>query len=145
MPIRGLAWQLVGDFTVNWAMEILTPLIVRNLAIQYPNSPLNSGPLLIYLTARSSVPGEEAVKTLLLDPQLKATKALKGDGGLTTITFHSLDITDEDSIYSFKDLIMTEHPDGIDVLVNNAGIFMGGFGKILNLAFLSFMAQKMLI
>jgi carbonyl reductase 1 len=114
-------------------MEILTPLIVRNLALEYPKSSLNSGPLLIYLTARSPVRGEEAVKTLLLDPQLKATKALKRDGGLTTITFSSLDITDENSIHRFKNLIETEHPDGIDILVNNAGIFMEGFGKILNL------------
>lgn len=111
-------------------MEIVTPLIVRNLALQYPKSSLNSGPLLIYLTARSSVRGEEAVKTLLTDPQLQAAKALKQDGGLTTITFHSLDIIDENSISSFKNLIEKEHPDGIDILVNNAGIFMMGLGKI---------------
>ena len=104
---------------------------MRNLALQYPKSSLKSGPLLIYLTARSSTRGEEAVKTLLSDPQLKAAGALKQDGGLTTITFHSLDIIDENSIYNFKDLIRREHPDGIDILVNNAGIFMAGFGNIL--------------
>lgn len=122
---------MVSDSTSTWVMESLTPLTVRNLALEYPKSSLNSGPYLIYLTARSSARGEEAVKTLLSDPQLKAAKALKQDGGLTTITFNSLDISDENSIQSFKDLIKKEHPDGIDILVNNAGIFMQGFGKIL--------------
>lgn len=112
-------------------MEIPTPLTVRNLALQYPKSSLNSGPILIYLTARSSARGEEAVKTLLSDPQLEAANALKQDGGLTTITFNCLDIIDENSIHNFKDFIKKEHPDGIDILVNNAGIFMQGFGKIL--------------
>ena len=111
-------------------MEILTPSIVRNLALQYPRSSLNSGPLLIYLTARSLARGKEAVKILLSDPQLKAAKALKQDGGLTTMTFNGLDIIDENSIHSFKDLIKKDHPDGIDILVNNAGIFMMASGKI---------------
>ncbi|KAE9370002.1 NAD(P)-binding protein [Stipitochalara longipes BDJ] len=98
--------------------------IVRNLALQYPKSSLNSGPLLIYLTARSTARGEEAVKTLLFDSQLKAAKALVQDGGLATIKFQTLDITDENSIQNFKELIEKEHPDGIDILINNAGIFM---------------------
>jgi len=81
------------------------------------------------LTARSSTRGEEAVKTLLSDPQLRTAKALSQDGGLTTITFNSLDISDHASIQKFKDLIKKDHPDGIDVLVNNAGIAMEGFSK----------------
>jgi carbonyl reductase 1 len=112
-------------------MEILTPLTVRNLALQYPKSSHDAGSLFIYLTAHSSTRSKEAVKTLLSDPQLKAVKAPKRDGGLTTITFNSLDISDEKSIHSFKDLIVKEHPDGIDILVNNAGIFMEGLGKLL--------------
>ncbi|KAH8804925.1 hypothetical protein F5884DRAFT_754507 [Xylogone sp. PMI_703] len=97
--------------------------IVRNLALQYPDSSFNSGPLLIYLTARSLARGKEAVKTLVSDPQLKAVKALSQDGGLTTITFNALDISEESSIQSFKGLIRKEHPGGIDILINNAGIF----------------------
>ena len=106
-------------------------MTVRNLAIQYPQSSLNSGPLLIYLTARSSTRGEEAVKTLLSDPQLKAAKALKQDGGLATITFSTLDISDVNSINRFKEFVTKEHAHGIDILVNNAGIFLQGFGMIL--------------
>ena len=107
-------------------------MTVRNLALEYPKLPLNnSGPLLIYLTARSSARGEEAVKALLSDPQLKAAKALKEDGGLATITFNILDISHENSIHSFKDLVKKKHPDGIDILINNAGIFMEALGKIL--------------
>jgi len=105
-------------------------LTVRNLALQYPKSSLNTGPLLIYLTARSSTRGEEAVKTLLADPQLKAAKALTQDGGLSTITFGYLDITDESSIRYFKDLVKKGYPDGIDILVNNAGIYIDASGKI---------------
>jgi len=105
-------------------------LTVRNLALQYPKSSLNAGPLLIYLTARSSTRGEEAVKTLLADPQLKAAKALTQDGGLSTITFGYLDITDESSIRYFKDLVKKGYPDGIDILVNNAGIYIDASGKI---------------
>jgi carbonyl reductase 1 len=112
---------------------ILTPSTVRNLALEYSKSSLNSGPLLIYLTACSSTRGEEALKGLLLDPQLKAAKALQKDGGLTTIVFSSLDITDENSIRDFKDLIQKEHPDGIDILVNNAGIYIDAKGKIFML------------
>lgn len=103
---------------------------MRNLALQYPESSLNSGPLLVHLTARSAARGEEAVKTILSDPQLKTAKALSQDGGLTTIVFNSLDIADEKSIQRFTDIIKREHPDGIDVLVNNAGIAMEGFSKI---------------
>jgi len=91
---------------------------------------MNSGPLLVHLTARSSARGEEAVKTILSDPQLIAAKALSQDGGLTTITFNSLDIDDETSIEKFKELIKSEHPDGIDILINNAGIALEGFSKI---------------
>lgn len=50
--------------------------IVRNLALQYPSSAFNNGPLLIYLCARDKGRGEEAVKTLEGDAQLKKAKAL---------------------------------------------------------------------
>lgn len=102
---------------------------VRNLALQYPSSSLYTGPLLIYLTARSSARGEDAVKTLLSDPQLKAVKALTQDGGLTTITFSSLDICDEESLQAFESSIKRDQPEGIDILINNAGIFKEATSK----------------
>ncbi|TIA11072.1 NAD(P)-binding protein [Aureobasidium pullulans] len=101
--------------------------IVRNLALTYPSSPLRSGPLLIYLCARSASRGAEAVKTLQNDPQLKQAKVLAEDGGDTTITFHEFDVSDKSSIHAFRDFLQKEHPDGIDVLINNAGIAMEGF------------------
>lgn len=101
---------------------------MRNLALQYPTSPLRSGPLLIYLTARSAERGEEAVKTLNADPQLKRAKVLAQDGGDTTIKYRSLDISDKTSIHAFRDFVKKTHPEGIDVLVNNAAIALNGFG-----------------
>jgi carbonyl reductase 1 len=42
--------------------------IVRQLALRYPSSPLNNGPILIYLTARDKSRGETAVKDIHNDP-----------------------------------------------------------------------------
>jgi len=105
--------------------------IVRNLALQYPSSPLRSGPFLIYLAARSAERGAEAVKTLNSDPALKAAKVLAQDGGETTIKFQTLDISDIGSIHAFRDFLKKEHPEGIDIFVNNAGIAMDGFNEIV--------------
>jgi carbonyl reductase 1 len=102
---------------------------VRQLALQYPKSPLNNGPLLIYLTARDQGRGEAAVKDLEQDSQLKQAQALKADGGLSEIKFHKLDITDNTSIKSLADHLKQAHGDGIDFVINNAGIAMNGFGK----------------
>ena len=43
------------------------------------------------------------------------------DGGDTTIRYHALDISQSKSIRQFCDFLKKEHPDGIDVVVNNAG------------------------
>ena len=105
--------------------------VVRHLALQYPSSALsNNGslPLLIYLTARDQGRGEEAVKSLQNDAQLKKTKALSQDGGLSTVKYKNLDISKDESIEEFATFLKKEHPEGIDVLINNAGIAMNGFG-----------------
>ncbi|KAF2096656.1 carbonyl reductase [Rhizodiscina lignyota] len=101
--------------------------IVRNLALSYPSSHLNDGPFLIYLTARDSSRGEEAIRTLLSDAHLKKAKALSQDGGLTDIKFHPLDISSSESIQAFAGFVKQQHPEGIDILINNAGVAMDGF------------------
>lgn len=95
--------------------------LVRNLALDYPKSTLNSGPFTIYLTARSASRGAEAVETLHGDSTLKQAGVLAKDGGSTTIKFHALDISQENSIRDFRDVLKKEHPDGIDAVINNAG------------------------
>lgn len=107
--------------------------IVRHLALQYPSSPLNNdgGPLLIYLCARDKKRGEDAVRMLVeSDELLKRAKALVGDGGSTTVKYHGVDISRGESVEDFKGFLEREHPDGIDVVVNNAGIAMNGFGML---------------
>lgn len=103
--------------------------IVRQLALQYPKSAFNNGPLLIYLTARSKERGEAALHSINADPQLKSAKALKSHGGLTEIKFLPLDIDSTDSIKEFCEKIKTEHPDGIDFVINNAGVAKEGFNS----------------
>ncbi|KAK5118063.1 hypothetical protein LTR62_004109 [Meristemomyces frigidus] len=101
--------------------------IVRNLALQYPKSPLHSGPFLIYLTARSAERGAEAVQALNDDAQLKQAKVLARDGGNTTITFRELDISRTESIQDFSAFLKQQHPNGLDIVINNAGIALQGF------------------
>ena len=54
---------------------------------------------------------------------------MAADGGETTITFRSLDISEETSIYQLRDFLKKENPNGIDILINNAGVFIDGVGK----------------
>jgi carbonyl reductase 1 len=61
------------------------------------------------------------------DEQLKAAKALRSDGGLSEIKFHALDITDSKSIQTFVQDLKQSHSDGIDFVINNAGIALDGF------------------
>jgi carbonyl reductase 1 len=103
---------------------------VRQLALQYPKSPLNSGPFLIYLTARDKGRGEAAVKDLEQDAQLKQAKALKADGGLSEIKFHQLDVTDTASVEKLAQDLKSAHGEhGVDFVINNAGIALNGFGS----------------
>jgi carbonyl reductase 1 len=82
---------------------------------------------LIYLTARDQGRGEAALKDLEQDAQLKQAKALKADGGLSEIKFHLLDITSSSSIKTLAEHLKQAHGDGIDFVINNAGIAMDGF------------------
>ena len=67
------------------------------------------------------------MKDLEQDPQLKQAKAMKADGGLSEIKFHLLDITNSESIKTLADHLKQAHSDGIDFVINNAGIAMDGF------------------
>jgi carbonyl reductase 1 len=104
--------------------------IVRNLALHYPKSAFNDGALLIYLTARDKARGEAALESIHNDTQLKKAKALAQDGGLATVRFKQLDISERESIEEFAGFLRREHPKGIDAVVNNAGIAMNGFGML---------------
>ena len=118
-------------------MRPLTPYSVRNLALEYPKSASNDGSFLIYLTARDPERGEKALEQLRADSKLKRAKALTQDGGPTDIMYHQLDISDSKSITSFCKFLRKEHPDGIDIVINNAGIAMDGLSKNL----ISYIAQ----
>jgi carbonyl reductase 1 len=101
---------------------------VRQLALQYPKSPINNkGRLLLYLTARDESRGKDALAQLQADEQLKKAKALTADGGLAEIRFAPLDIGSKDSVETFFRHLKKEHPDGIDFIINNAAIAMDGF------------------
>lgn len=67
------------------------------------------------------------MKNLEQDAQLKQAKALKADGGLSEIKFHLLDITSSDSIKILADHLKQTHSDGIDFVINNAGIALDGY------------------
>lgn len=101
--------------------------IVRQLALQYPQSTFNNGPLLIYLTARNEERGRAALHSINEDPQLRAAKALRSQGGLADVEYLPLDIDSRQSIDDFAAQLKKSHPDGIDFLINNAGIAMQGF------------------
>lgn len=89
-------------------------MIVRQLALQYPNSASNKGPFLIYLLSRDKTRGDDALQQIQNDAEIKKAKALVADGGLSEIKHHSLDITSSKSINDFAGFIKKEHPDGID-------------------------------
>jgi len=101
--------------------------IVRQLALQYPTSQFNTGPLLIYLTARNEERGRAALESIRTDAHLKNAKALRSHGGLTDVEYLPLDIDSKQSIDDFATGIKKAHPEGIDFLINNAAIVMDGF------------------
>ena len=70
------------------------------------------------------------MKALQDDAQLKKARALAKDGGLSTIKYRGLDISRKESIDELGRFLKEQYPEGIDVVVNNAGIAMDGFGNI---------------
>ena len=70
------------------------------------------------------------MKNLADDPQLTKAKALSAQGGLSDIAFHELDISQTKSVQDFRDFLKEKHPEGLDFLINNAGIAMDGFGML---------------
>jgi carbonyl reductase 1 len=66
---------------------------------------------------------------LLSDADLKKAHALSSEGGATDIKYYALDISKTDSIQGFSEYLKSEHPDGIDFVINNAAIALNGFGK----------------
>lgn len=101
--------------------------IVRQLALQYPTSPFNTGPLLIYLTARNESRGLAALNSIKADPQLQRSKSLSSEGGLTDVEYLPLDIDDPQSITTFASTIKERHPQEIDFVINNAAVALDGF------------------
>lgn len=110
---------------------LLILITVRQLALQYSKSTLSAsgGSFLIYLTARSAERGTEAVKFLENDAQLRNSKVLVNEGGPTTIKCRELDIGKAESIHKLTGYVKSQYPEGIDIVINNAGIALTGFGE----------------
>ncbi|KAL7005281.1 hypothetical protein EMMF5_005118 [Cystobasidiomycetes sp. EMM_F5] len=100
--------------------------IVRQLALQYPKSSLNNGPLLIYLASRDSGRGKAALDAMQSDDQLTKAKALRKDGGLADVALASLDVASSQSIEDCAAMLKSKHG-SIDFVINNAGIARSGF------------------
>ncbi|KKY24421.1 putative carbonyl reductase [Diplodia seriata] len=118
-----------ADFLISICLSILgwiPGVLLRNLALQYPASALNTGPLLIYLTARDASRGQAALKTLEADDQLLKAKVLQAQGGPVSLAFKELDVSKNASIDAFARDLQQAHG-SIDVVINNAGIAMDGF------------------
>ncbi|KAF9875359.1 carbonyl reductase [Colletotrichum karsti] len=120
-----MSYSRVG--VVTGANKGIGYAIVRQLALQYPESYLSSGSLLIYLTARDQSRGEQALADIQADADLKKAKALTAHGGLADIKYRQLDISNSKSIASLAEALKKDHPEGIDFVINNAGIAMQGF------------------
>ncbi|KAI3380374.1 hypothetical protein SNEBB_002158 [Seison nebaliae] len=61
----------------------------------------------VYLTSRDEIRGNEALKKM---------------GSPANVQWMKLDVSDDKSINEFYESIIKKHPDGIDILINNAGI-----------------------
>lgn len=105
--------------------------LVRRLALDYSSSQLyqsSNEPLTIYLTARSSERGLQALESVLNDADSKLKGVLGEAGHLVEICFHKLDVMDKLSVERLAEEILHKHG-GIDILVNNAGTLLTGRGE----------------
>ncbi|KAH8627632.1 NAD(P)-binding protein [Alternaria alternata] len=118
---KPLVWGTTGD-TTAWGLEGDTIITVQGSSYGRRKHPRRCR-----RHARDQGRGEAAVNDLEQDAQLKEAKALKADGGLSEIKFHLLDITSSSSIKTLADHLKQAHGDGIDFVINNAGIAMDGF------------------
>ena len=101
---------------------------VRHICADYAKSPLNTGPLVLDLTARRPERGITALFDLLAEPDLQRAGVRDRDGFIT-LRYHQLDTADPDSINRFRNYLKTEHPNGIDVRVNNAAHFDSNYDR----------------
>lgn len=92
---------------------------VRQLAFQYPSSTFNRGPLLIYMTSRNKESGEKALQTVT--QQIKEGLA-STDSPPVEVKLLLLDIESEESIAAFAASLAASHPEGIDIVINNAAV-----------------------
>ena len=51
------------------------------------------------------------------------------DGGNVDVRFHALDVAQKASVAAFAEHVRDAHPEGVDVVINNAGVAMSGFGE----------------
>ena len=101
---------------------------MRKLALEYPRSSINDGDLLIHLTARDYDRGQKAKEEISADPELEKAGVLSLHGGPVKINCASLDLADPRSIQAFAKGMIDSHPDGIDIVINNAGVAHDGYG-----------------
>lgn len=96
--------------------------IVRKLAVDFPTSQVygsTSEPLTIYLGARDKSKGEEARKAIL--------KEIGASTDRVSIEVRQLDVSSHDSIAA----LAQDFKSGLDILINNVGIYLDGFdGKL---------------
>ncbi|CAI2181996.1 11416_t:CDS:2 [Funneliformis geosporum] len=96
--------------------------IVRNLALQYAQR-ISTVPLTIFLTARNQNLGQESLKKI--EQELKSRQILKDDSGKIELKFLRMDLTDEQSIKDVGEILERDY-NGLDILINNAGIAFRG-------------------
>jgi carbonyl reductase 1 len=65
------------------------------------------------------------------DTALRDAKVLRRDGGHVDIRYKQLDVSEDGSINDFVTFLRNEHKEGIDILHNNAGVALDGFGQSL--------------
>ena len=81
--------------------------IIRNLAIDYVKHSSGNVPLTLYMTARDPNLGQESLEKI--KQEIKKKKILKEDGGIVTLKFLRLDLTDEQSIKDVEKVLASDN------------------------------------